>query len=220
MKIFDFGKKPPRGAKFQEPHFRTKLKSILWENEEILLAEFVTVGNDSTLSDTNFKAHEKQELTKTFGGHPYLFLATSNWRCFIGYPGSGLISSHAFERNEITFFVDENGTNLCIAIKYEKSTEYHTYIVSKEIAIAIKKNLRNKIPNPAERTKFIEYPEYWGARAQNPGQELLATIAAKSSGSDYATVKECETCGFGVYEPKDYPVSFFDECQDCLRENR
>jgi hypothetical protein len=218
--MFNSAKKPPRGAKFQESHFRTKLESILWVGEEILLAEFVTDGNDSTLSNTNFKAHEKQELTKTLGGHPYLFLATSNWRCFIGYPGSGSISSYAFERNEITFFVDENGANLCIAIKFEQSTEYHTYIVSKEIAIVIKKNLRNKIPKPAEQTKFIEYPEYWGARAQNPGQELLATIAAKSSESDYTTVKECESCGFGVYAPQDFPDSFFDECQDCLRENR
>jgi hypothetical protein len=219
MKIFNFSNKPARGAKFQESHFRTKLERILWENEEILSAEFVKEGNDSTLASTNFKAFEKQESTKNFAGHPFHFLATSNWRCFIGFPGSGLISSYAFARNDINFFVDENGPNLCIAVKYEKSTEYQTYVISKDIAVVIKKNLRNEIPKPAERTKFIEYPEYWGARAQNPGQELLATIAAKSSGSDYATVKECEACGFSVFSPEKYPVSFFNECHDCLREN-
>ena len=219
MKIFGFGQGLPSKAKFQEAHFLKQLESILWKNEAVLLSEFVKEGNDVPQKTPRFTAIQKQAEKKTLYGHPFHYLAITKWRIFLGYPGSGVVASFAFEKNEITLFSDDSGKNVCIAHKYDKSTDYDTYIISENFSKILERNRKNPIPTPAEQTEFLEYPEEWGEGAEHDGQRLIAQIAKKQSGSDYAIVKQCEVCGERVFSPEIYPKDYFDYCHKCLRKS-
>lgn len=219
MKLFGFGQGLPSKAKFQEAHFVKQLESILWKNETVLLSEFVKEGNDVSEKVPNFTASQKQAETKSVNGHPFTYLAITNWRILLGHPGSGVVASKAFAQNMVTIFSDENGKNICIATKYEKSTSYYTLIVSENLAKVIETNLSNKVPLPEDQTQFLEYPEDWSAGSTNDGQGLIAEMSKIQSGSDYAIVKQCEVCGERVFSPEIYPAGYFDHCHRCLRKS-
>lgn len=219
MKLFGFGQGLPSKAKFQEAHFRKQLETILWKNETVLHSEFVKEGNDVPQKDPRFTFIQKQASTKSFAGHPFHYLAITKWRILLGYPGSGVVASFAFAKNEVTTFTDEAGKNLCITTKYDKRTDYDTYIISENLSKMLEANCSNPIPTPAEKTKILEYPEEWGEGAEHDGQRLIGEIAKKQSGSDYAIVKQCQVCGERVFSPELYPKDYFDFCHKCLREN-
>ena len=219
MKLFGFGQGLPSKARFQEAHFVKQLESILWKNETVLLSEFVKEGNDVSEKDPYFTASQKQAEAKSHYGHPFTFLAVTNWRILLGYPGSGVVASKTFAKAVVTLFTDQNGKNVCIGTQYDKSTSYDTFIVSEGLATVIESNLSNQIPIPEERTNFLEYPEEWGEGAANAGQKLIAEMSKKQSGSDYAIVKQCEVCGERVFSPEIYPVGYFDHCHRCLRKS-
>ncbi len=219
MKLFGFGQGLPSKAKFQEAHFVKQLGTILWKNESVLLSEFVKEGNDVPQKDPRFTSTQKQESTKSFAGHPFHYLAITKWRILLGYPGSGVVASFAFAENEVTLFSDEAGKNICIATKYDKRTEFDTFIISDNFSKMVETNRSNPIPTPAERTQFLEYPEEWGEGVEHDGQRLIAQIAKKQSGSDYAVVKQCEVCGERVFSPEIYSKDYFDCCHKCLRKS-
>jgi len=219
VKLFGFGQGLPSKAKFQESHFVKQLESILWKNETVLLSEFAKEGNDVPEKDPRFTSTQKQLSTKNHAGHPFYYLVITKWRILLGYPGSGLVASFAFAENEITLFSDENGQNVCIATKFEKITNYDSFIISDNFSKIVEMNRSNPIPSPAEETQFLEYPEEWGQGAEHDGQRLIAQIAKKQSGSDYAIVKQCEVCGQRVFSPEIYPVGYFDHCRRCLRNS-
>jgi hypothetical protein len=219
VKLFRSGQGLPSRAKFQEAHFVKQLGTILWKNESVLLSEFVKEGNDVPQKDPRFTSTQKQESTKSFAGHPFHYLAITEWRILLGYPGSGLVASFAFAKNEVTIFSDGDGKIVCIATKYDKRTDYDTYIISENMSKILEANCSNPIPTPAEQTQFLEYPEEWGQGAEHDGQRLIAQIAKKQSGSDYAIVKQCEVCGQRVSSPEMYPRGYFDYCHKCLRKS-
>ena len=219
MKLFGFGQSLPSKAKFQEAHFVAQLNSILWKSESVLHSEFVKEGNDPKEKEPHFTAAQKQSETKSYYGHPFTYLVVTSWRILLGYPGSGVVASKAFAMNTVSLYRDENGQNICIAIKNEKSTSYETYIVSDNLANILDKNLSNTIPTPEDQTQFLEYPEDWEAGAKHDGQRLIAQMSKKQSGSDYAIVKQCEACGKRVFSPEIYPPKFFDYCHTCLRKS-
>ena len=219
MKLFGFGQGLPGKAKFQESHFVSQLNSILWKSEKVLHSEFVKEGNDVPQKDPRFTSTQKQTSTKSMAGHPFHYLAITEWRILLGYPGSGLVASFAFAKNEITIFSDENGQNVCIAKKFEKITNYDSFIISDNFSKIVETNRSNPIPSPAEKTQFLEYPEEWGQGAEHDGQRLIAQIAKQQSGSDYAIVKQCEVCGQRVFSPEIYPKDYFDHCYKCLRRS-
>lgn len=219
MKLFGFGQDLPSKARFQEAHFRKQLETILWKNETVLHSEFVKEGNDVPQKDPRFTSTQKQTSTKSFAGHPFHYLAITKWRILLGYPGSGVVASFSFEKNEVTLFSDESGKNVCITHKYDKSTDYDTYIVSENFSKILETNRKNPIPTPAEQTEFLEYPEEWGRGAEHDGQRLIAQIAKKQSGSDYAIVKQCKVCGERISSPEIYPANYFDYCHKCLRKS-
>ena len=220
MKLFGFGQSLPGKAKFQEAHFVKQLESILWKNETVILSEFVKEGNDVPQKEPRFTSTQKQSSTQNFAGHPFHYLAITKWRFLLGYPGSGVVASFAFAKNEVTIFSDENGKNICIATKHDKSTSYDSYIVSDNFSKMVEANRSNSIPTPAERTKFLEFPEEWGAGAANDGQRLIAEMSRNQSGSNYAIIKQCEVCGKRVSSPEIYPVEYFDYCHKCLRKSK
>ena len=219
MKLFGFGQGLPSKAKFQEAHFIKQLESILWKGERVLHSEFVKEGNDVPQKDPRFTSTQKQASTKSFAGHTFHYLAITKWRILLGYPGSGVVASFAFAKNVITIFSDENGKNICIATKYDQTTKYDTYIVSEKVTKLVETNRKNPIPTPADETQFLEYPEHWGEGAEHDGQRLIAEIAKKQSGSDYAIVKQCKVCGERVFSPEIYPAGYFDHCPRCLRKS-
>ena len=220
MSIFKKGVKLPRQAKFQEIHFLNQLEKILWSNEKVLISEFVKDGNDPLSSSNGLFAKSKQRETENLAGHPYYYLASSMWRCFIGFPASGKLSSYAYgdSKNEITVFDDENGRNISIAQQFDNSKHYRNFIISNSLSSMVESNLKNPIPIPMDKTRFIEYQEDWDAGAQHAGHKLIAAMNAKASGSESARVKECESCGYRVFSPDKYPVDFFKFCRDCLRQ--
>ena len=219
MKLFGFGQGLPGKAKFQEAHFLKQVKSILWKNERVLHSEFIKEGNDVPEKSPNFTSTQKQAEKKTVYGHAFTYMVITDWRILLGYPGSGDVASMAFAKNPVTLFVDQNGKNVCIATKYDKSTDYDTYIISESMSKILEANCSNPIPAPAERTQFLEYPEEWGEGSEHDGQRLIAQIAKKQSGSDYAIVKQCEVCGERVFSPEIYPKDYFDYCHKCLRRS-
>lgn len=219
MKLFGFGQGLPSKAKFQEAHFLKELESILWKSETVLHSEFVKEGNDVPQKDPRFTSTQKQASTKSFAGHPFHYLAITKWRILLGYPGSGVVASFAFAKNEITIFADENGKNVCIATKFEKITNYDSFIISDSFSKVVEANCSNPIPTPGEKTEFLEYPEEWGEGAEHDGQRLIAQIAKKQSGSDYAIVKQCKVCGERIFSPEIYPAGYFDHCHRCLRKS-
>ena len=220
MKLFGFGQSLPGKAKFQEAHFVKQLESILWKNETVILSEFVKEGNDVPQKEPRFTSTQKQSSTQNFAGHPFHYLAITKWRFLLGYPGSGVVASFAFAKNEATIFSDENGKNVCIATKYDASTKHDSYIVSENFSKLVEANRSNPVPRPAEKTKFLEFHEEWNEGAENDGQRLIAEIAKKQSGSDYAIIKQCEVCGKRVSSPEVYPVGYFDYCRKCLRKSK
>jgi hypothetical protein len=219
VKLFGFGQGLPGKAKFQEAHFVNQLETILWKNETVLHSEFVKEGNDVPQSDPRFTSTQKQLSTKNLAGHPFHYLVITKWRILLGYPGSGVVASFAFEKNEITLFSDDSGKNVCIAHKYDKSTDYDTYIISENFSKLVEANRSIPIPRPAEKTKFLEFPEAWAEGAEHDGQRLIAEIAKKQSGSNYAIIKQCEICGKRVSSPELYPKDYFDYCHKCLRKS-
>lgn len=219
VRIFGLGKGLPSKAKYQEVHFLKQLESILWKNETVLHSEFVKEGNDVPQKDPCFTSIQKQASTKSFAGHPFHFLAITEWRILLGYPGSGVVASFAFEKNEVSLFSDESGKNVCIATKYDTRTNYDTYIISENSSEILETNRKNPIPTPAEQTEFLEYPEEWGEGAAHDGQRLIAQMAMKQSGSDYAIIKQCKVCGEKVFTPEIYPQGYFDHCHRCLRKS-
>jgi len=218
VKLFGFGQSLPSRAQFQEAHFVKQLESVLWINETVLNSEFVKEGNDLPEKEPCFNSTQKQASTKMLSGHSFHHLAITNWRILIGYPASGRIASFAFAKNVVTIFSDENGKNISIATKYDKTTKYETYITSEKVSKLVEANHLNPIPTPADQTQFLEYPEDWGSGSTNDGQRLIAEISRKQSGSDYAIIKQCEVCGERVFSPELYPLDYFDQCHRCLRK--
>jgi hypothetical protein len=219
VKLFGFGQGLPNRAKFQEAHFVKQIETILWKNETVLLSEFVKEGNDVPEKEPCYTSVQKQEETKSLNGHPFTYMAITNWRVLLGYPMSGVVASKAFAQNEVSLFTDQNGQNVCIATKYDQSTTYLTYIVSNNAYKFLEANRLNPIPNPEERTHFLEYPEEWGTGAENDGQRWIAEMSRKNSGSNYAIVKQCEKCGNRITSPEIFPPEYFDFCDKCLRKS-
>jgi len=217
MGFFGDKNKIPRKARYSEKHFQSKIQNFLWVTEEILAVAIAEEGNDQSSAD-KFTADQKKETTILMAGHAKHYLATSSWRLFLGYPASGNVSSFPYEEIQVSQFSDNNGLNLRFLTKIDDLESEEVFVVQKSFLDTVLTNSVNLIPQPRETTIFVAEKKSWGEGAENVGQVFLAQMAAQQSGSEFADVAVCKSCGFRVVSPHLYPASFFERCHDCLRQ--
>lgn len=209
MGIFSKRTSNPEFTRFSADHFKSGVRRILWQGEELLADGFFEDGPDPF--------GEEDALKGIFGGNSHTYLAVTNWRVILGYLANGDFSSHEYADTEPQ--IRKNGASFYFTysnpiLKAGNSPTFRsTYSVSKEVAEAIERNSNNRKPFELEETKIHLSRKSWG---EGP----LAELAKIKSGRDYMLVEVCAECTGTMLAPDDIETSPEKGsllCRSCLR---
>jgi len=210
MGIFGKSSSRPDFNRFSEQHFRTGVLRVLWESEELLADGFFEDGPDPL--------GEEDGLKGIFGGNSHTYLAATTWRIILGYLANGNFVSFEYFNTEPQnrkvgskiYFTYSNPV-----LKASSSPTFRsTYSISKEVAEAIEKNMKNRKPALSEQTQIQLSRKSWG---EGP----LAELAKIKSGRDYMFIEVCSKCTGTMLVPDDIeiaPEKGNFECLICLRD--
>lgn len=209
MGIFSKSSSKPDFSRFSEQHFRTGVRRVIWEGEELIADGFFEEGPDPL--------GEEDGLKGMFGGNSHTYLAATNWRIILGYLGNGDFASFEYFNTEPqnrkvsskNYFTYSNPV-----LKASNSPTFRsTYSVSKEVAEAIEKNIKNMKPAQSEQTQIHLSRKSWG---EGP----LAELAKIKSGRDYMLIEICTKCMGTMLVPDDIEIAPEKgnlQCRICLR---
>jgi hypothetical protein len=209
MGIFSKSSSKPDFSRFSEQYFRTGVRRVLWDGEELLADGFFEDGPDPL--------GEEDGLKGIFGGNTHTYLAATSWRFILGHLANGDFVSYQYCDTEPQY--RKVGAKIYFTysnpvLKASKSPTFRsTYSVSNQVIEAIKQNINNLKPSPSELTQIHLSRKSWG---EGP----LADLAKLKSGRDYMLVEICTKCTGTMLVPDDIesaPEKGNLQCRFCLR---